>query len=375
MEFSGSELTTKGKPVSFFSSLFSSDKFFYKITRSKPDNPNDRIISYESEIVKNPERNPKWKKVDITFSRLCQGIRSTPLRFELFKFKSNGKNTPVGSFETFALINDQYKSTPGYQNSGIIKCLRFEMFTLHSFVDYLRSGWEISTAYAIDFTASNGPPNAPNSLHYIYGNFENDYARAITAVGEIISNYDRDQMFPVYGFGAKFPNEQVLFDFNCTLDPNNEFVFGTEGVLQAYKTALSYVTLWGPTNFEPMIRKFCNIARKNANEKAKVYSVLLIITDGEITDLESTKQVIIQEACVLPLSIIIVGVGNADFSSMEVLDGDGGALCWNGINASADIVQFVPLRDMKNKEMLAQCVLAELPGQFLNYVRKNNIQI
>ena len=44
----------------------------------------------------------------------------------------------------------------------------------------------------------------------------------------------------------------------------------------------------------------------------------------------------------LPCSIIIVGVGNADFSSMDELDGDGGPLRDDrGRQCARDIVQFV----------------------------------
>lgn len=46
----------------------------------------------------------------------------------------------------------------------------------------------------------------------------------------------------------------------------------------------------------------------------------------------------------LPLSIIIVGIGNADFTNMERLDGDNGLYDEKGRKASRDIVQFVPFR-------------------------------
>ena len=46
----------------------------------------------------------------------------------------------------------------------------------------------------------------------------------------------------------------------------------------------------------------------------------------------------------LPLSIIIVGVGSADFTNMNRLDGDNGLYGSNGNKALRDIVQFVPLR-------------------------------
>lgn len=52
----------------------------------------------------------------------------------------------------------------------------------------------------------------------------------------------------------------------------------------------------------------------------------------------------------LPLSIVIVGVGAADFDSMDVLDADTAPLYSKKFRKymSRDIVQFVPFRDFKN---------------------------
>src|SRR3989338_6298172 len=79
----------------------------------------------------------------------------------------------------------------------------------------------------------------------------------------------------------------------------------------------------------------------------------------------------------LPLSIIIVGVGNADFANMNVLDADDVALKSSITNKymERDIVQFVAFRDFKNSHysVLAKELLAEIPTQFLSYMKKNNI--
>lgn len=58
----------------------------------------------------------------------------------------------------------------------------------------------------------------------------------------------------------------------------------------------------------------------------------------------NTKEAIVNAAS-LPLSIIIVGVGGAEFEAMEELDGDAVRLSSNGRFAERDIVQFVPYRD------------------------------
>lgn len=100
----------------------------------------------------------------------------------------------------------------------------------------------------------------------------------------------------------------------------------------------------------------------SANEcKARgstVYQVLLIVTDGEIHDMDKTTDLLVQ-AATLPLSIIIVGVGNADFGNMDRLDGDGGLYGSNGARALRDIVQFVPFRSTQlDGNLLAKELLA-----------------
>lgn len=78
------------------------------------------------------------------------------------------------------------------------------------------------------------------------------------------------------------------------------------------------------------------------------YFTLLIITDGVISDMDETRHAIVQ-AAKLPMSIIIIGVGNADFAAMEFLDGDSSVLrSYTGEEAVRDIVQFVPFRDFRN---------------------------
>lgn len=69
-----------------------------------------------------------------------------------------------------------------------------------------------------------------------------------------------------------------------------------------------------------------------------MYHVLLILTDGDIHDIDETiAEISTMSKNNLPISIVIVGVGNEDFSNMVRLDGDDVEL-GKGIK---DIVQFV----------------------------------
>ena len=99
--------------------------------------------------------------------------------------------------------------------------------------------------------------------------------------------------------------------------------------------------LYGPTNFAPVINHAAAVA--STDQTGANYYVLLIVTDGIITDMANTISAIVA-ASYLPMSIIIVGVGDADFDAMDALDADDRLLSDGRRKAQRDIVQFVPFR-------------------------------
>ena len=100
----------------------------------------------------------------------------------------------------------------------------------------------------------------------------------------------------------------------------------------------------------------------------------MILTDGMIDDIDNTVNELV-EGSFLPLSVIIIGIGQADFSSMDALDADINPLVNNqGVRAARDIVQFVPFNKFEsNPQRLAEEVLAEIPRQILQYYEMNNL--
>uniref|UniRef100_A0A3B5A7W2 Copine-4 n=1 Tax=Stegastes partitus TaxID=144197 RepID=A0A3B5A7W2_9TELE len=231
---------------------------------------------------------------------------------------------------------------------------------------------------AIDFTASNGDPRNSCSLHYIHPYQPNEYLKALVAVGEICQDYDSDKMFPAFGFGARIPPDfKVSHDFAVNFNEENPECAGIQGVVEAYQACLPKLQLYGPTNIAPIIQKVANSASQEVHTKeAMQYFILLILTDGVITDMADTREAIVQ-ASHLPMSVIIVGVGNADFSDMQMLDGDDGILrSPKGEPVLRDIVQFVPFRNFKHASpaALAKSVLAEVPNQVVDYYNSKGIK-
>ncbi|CAM9101533.1 unnamed protein product, partial [Hapterophycus canaliculatus] len=79
------------------------------------------------------------------------------------------------------------------------------------------------------------------------------------------------------------------------------------------------VQLAGPTLFGPVInRQAAELAAsdRSTDPTNQKYHVLMIVTDGVINDMSNTKDALVAAAD-LPFSVIIVGVGDADFSLMK----------------------------------------------------------
>ncbi|KAF7805157.1 protein BONZAI 3 [Senna tora] len=366
--------------------IFSKSDPFLRISRIVESGGSVPIC--KTEAIDN-NLNPVWKPVCLGFQQF--GSKDNPLIIECFDFNSSGDHVLIGKLQKSladleklcnerAGVNFVVPSKRG-RHEKILKGKLFvdryiekEQFT---FIDYISSGFELNFMVAVDFTASNGSPRSPDSLHYINpAGHLNAYQKAIMEVGEVIQFYDSNRRFPAWGFGGKTYDGTVSHCFNLNGDPGAHEVEGVEGIMSAYSRALHSVGLAGPTLFGPVIQTAAHIAAGSLSHDTSKYYVLLIITDGVVTDLQETIDALVR-ASDLPLSILIVGVGGADFTSMEVLDADNGRRLESstGRIATRDIVQFVPMRDVQSGQIsVVQALLEELPAQFLSFMRSRDIK-
>ncbi|EGW06185.1 Copine-9 [Cricetulus griseus] len=333
-------------------------------------------ICHKTEVVKNT-LNPVWQPFSIPVRALCNGDYDRTVKIDVYDWDRDGSHDFIGEFTT------SYRELSKAQNQFTVyevTLLSFSVDSEFTFVDYIKGGTQLNFTVAIDFTASNGNPLQPTSLHYMSPYQLSAYAMALKAVGEIIQDYDSDKLFPAYGFGAKLPPEgRISHQFPLNNNHEDPNCAGIEGVLESYFQSLRTVQLYGPTYFAPVINQVARAAAKISD--GSQYYVLLIITDGVISDMTQTKEAIVS-ASSLPMSIIIVGVGPAMFEAMEELDGDDVRVSSRGRYAERDIVQFVPFRDYVDRSgnqvlsmaRLAKDVLAEIPEQLLSYMRTRDIQ-
>lgn len=96
-------------------------------------------------------------------------------------------------------------------------------------------------------------------------------------------------------------------------------------------------------------------------EGALSYTILLILTAGNVENVKETKKKLIKVS-EDPLSVVIVGIGDANFDGMEFLDEHDPET-----EAGRDITKFVRFSDYKSFNALTEAVLEEIPEAVVSY--------
>uniref|UniRef100_A0A7S1D519 C2 domain-containing protein n=2 Tax=Cyclophora tenuis TaxID=216820 RepID=A0A7S1D519_CYCTE len=377
------------------------------------DRPNGATWSkvYRSNVIKS-NLNPKWDATELDLEVTCNGDLNRAMKVVVYDHRKGGKHKEMGEFETSMGRFIEAKNDGGDVNEdrgftlqrnerivGQICILQASIAELGGqmgrsdrlasqlseiritrglsgsrrpprpeFVDYLLGGCEISLAVAIDFTASNGNPHEPGTPHHFHppesGQW-NDYQKAIFAVGTILAKYDTDQRFPVWGFGAKY-NGVIRNCFQCG---DQVDVKGVPGILEAYQGVFNtQLTMSFPTVFTEVISTASRYAQHEQDMAGQggnlSYTILLILTAGNLKDeaeIRQTKQELIT-ASGSPLSVVIVGIGDNDFSGMAFLDEHDPQT-----EGGRDITKFVQFTEYKSYNLLTEAVLDEIPEQLVDY--------
>jgi len=415
-DYGSLKLKMSGVKIANTDGFFGKSDPYYQITKKVEGlRGSEYDVVHRSEVIKN-NLNPNWKSEMIDLRTLCDGDLDMILKLDVYDYESDGKNELIGGIETSinGLINAKGRggfditSKKGKQK-GTLKIHQAEvvggddayarattatatapapsappigmMANMNiapnssasrptapkpSFTDFMSGGCEMSLCVAIDFTGSNGDPRKPGTLHYMGDEHTmNDYEKAISSIGSILANYDHDKKYPVYGFGAKY-NGVVQHCFQCG---TNSEVDGIDGIIGAYKqTFKSGLVMSGPTVFTEVLQTAAAFAVSGQENAARNgmqnYTTLLILSDGAVSDLAATAQCLnsIKNA---PLSVVIVGIGGADFGSMTFLDDQA---------SDIDIAQFVEFNKHKHDaNSLTRATLDEIPTQLENYYHRNGI--
>jgi E3 ubiquitin-protein ligase RGLG len=145
---------------------------------------------------------------------------------------------------------------------------------------------------------------------------QNPYQQSLSIVAQDLWDFDEDHMIPAYGFGDKSTLDKGVFSFHDKGVPCK----GLTGCVSRYRELAAAAELYGPTSFAPLIRQAVRLVRET-----KEYHILVIIADGQVSEtgncLQATIDAIV-EASNYALSIVMVGVGDGPWHTMDRFDDD-----------------------------------------------------
>jgi hypothetical protein len=280
----------------------------------------DWILVHQTEHYESNE-NPHFRTFSVKSQQFCSNNSKMPIKVCLFHHHSDGSHKEKGHFFfSIDAVKNQNKRSFKFMNTdkqkeaGDLIVLNFMEREVFPFTSYLAGGLNMSLVCCVDFTGSNGAVTSPKSLHYIDSSKGlNQYQQAILSVGDILMNYDYDKMVGAYGFGGLPKGYQATSHFfPLNGNPGQPEVYHTKGVFDAYNFALHNVQLSGPTKFSEITKRVSEMTKVNFHQHPDNYTILLILTDGVINDMDQTIDNIC-EASEYPMSIIIIGIGTAEF--------------------------------------------------------------
>lgn len=216
----------------------------------------------------------------------------------------------------------------------------------------------------LDFTKSNEWTGqhtfSAQCLHAITQTM-NPYEHALSIVAKTMAPFDDDNLIPCYGFGDLSSKDKSVFSFF----PDNRPANGLQGAVMRYRQIAPYIQLSGPTSFAPIVRQAMRTVVENENE----YHILLIIADGQVTPscYQETVDAIVM-ASHLPLSIVMIGVGDGPWDDMEKFDDELPARKFDNfqfVNFAKVMSQAAVYADDAKKEAhFATHALMEIPEQY-----------
>lgn len=214
----------------------------------------------------------------------------------------------------FSTLMNVIKNTSNYSQSKPIE----DKFKSLDEVSYhlKKAGLEsCNLIIGIDYTESNNSQGTNTffgkSLHAIdfTNQILNPYQEVITIIGRTLSSFDEDGMIDCFGFGDLATKGHTVFPFF-----ENNKCFGLEEVLRRYTEITPSRRLSGPTSFVPLINKAVEIVKQSGD-----YHILLIIGDGQVTNIKENIDAIVN-ASYYALSIIMIGVGDGPWEYMKEFD-------------------------------------------------------
>ena len=356
---------------------------YFRIERLNKDDQSWEIV-WKSEVVKYT-LDPVWNEARLPLQLLCNDDQTNPLKITIWDYEKHSSTHVIlgfvestvaeiiekskdGGIPVFIVMKEKKKWFRGskLKQVGLLKVLNASVIIVPSMLQYLSGGTSLDLMIGIDCSVANGEWGTEENLHFSANHWLNDYQAGIQKLGTITENFSRGQHSSLWGLGAKINDrdrdcyvmkerlcegKSLLKAYDDNVVESTDFSLGDEASLNALIEAATFRTI-------------------RLSKKRPCYTVLVVFTAGDFTELQETVDLICTAAEDAPLSILIIGVGNNDFSSVKKLCGDKNGMLRDsrGIPIAREVVTFVSFKQFGGNatEVIAEA-LKEIPEQFVEY--------
>ncbi|CAD6198984.1 unnamed protein product [Caenorhabditis auriculariae] len=371
-----------GKSIDRKDFLWDETAVFFRVFRLEEGKDDDSLVFlYESEAIKN-HSHPQWAEFRLDTQDAADN-RNRLLEIWVMYRDVDGTEGYIGKFLTtyakmkygpgpdnvYNVINDVKKAQKkSYEHSGKMELVKFTDVSFYSFLDYVVSGTQLHFEIAVDFSSAE-------PVHELdQRRFDGELHMAVRAIGGIIRDYTPNRLFPAFGIGAKIPptfHESNEFFLNFSLDP---ICRGLDGVMDSYKKAQTLVTPTKESKLAPVINYVTRMSHRSGF-RGLHYHVLAIFTRGSVSDLKDIQQAV-NAASEAPLSVIIIGMGEGDFSSLQKISSRK-----KDANGKRECVEFFQMKTLlngaetpaQNKSRIAERALRNVPNHLVHFMHNANI--
>ncbi|OMJ81564.1 hypothetical protein SteCoe_3993 [Stentor coeruleus] len=342
---------------------------------------NTWVEVYKTEIIKNTQ-NPVWSSLGISAKVLCACNRNLPIKIICFDNKNIGKDMIIGesevtleqliicgfSFKLFDIKNKTLNTV-----NGIIYVEYIELGGIpKTITECINTYLELSFVVAVDFSSQINQVSDKNPLHFYSKACPNEFEIGLRILCEFFAKFNEKKNYHALGFGGiegwinMLPGTFPL-SLNCNME-----IIGTENLIDIYKGSSKIIKSARNNKLDGPLTYTANLARESIYANKNVYSILVIFTYKDY-DIDNICDLLVENAG-LPLSIMIVGVGTAEFYNFSLLNREGEFLTnHENLVIERKITHFLSLSsDENNLETLLNESEKALTAQILEYVERKN---
>ena len=233
--------------------------------------------------------------------------------------------------------------------------------------DYLKQGIRFSCSISLDFS-KKGKPNMTEIKDY--------NLNILKHIFQVLQVYTKDHFFHPSGFGAIIAKSNISI-FNVE-KPN----YNIDEIIKDYKNFLEHsnITPNGKILLSPLIKQIIDDIYNSF--KTNIYNLLFILISGDIdkSDYKALTNSLILSGH-LPLSIIVIGVGNHDFTACKDLFNINNKYSSEGMPKNRDNIIFATLKNKSGSISTVEYCLKELKKQIIEfyqmirYKEKNEVNV